>query len=430
MFKSKKFISIILSFLIFILNFNLGFALEDDIALTATNAIAIESRTGEVLFGKNENDKIYPASTTKAWTAYLTIKNVPDLNEIVEVKNDVSWVEPSSMFLQVGEKFTVRQLLEVLMLKSANDVAVVLAEYVSGSVSEFVKLMNEEAKKIGCKNTHFYNPNGLPDVNHYSTAYDMALIARECLTSDTLRDIASTRHIIVPGNDVHPEAREYTNSNKFLTGGTNILYKGELIDSKYSIVEGLKTGYTSAAGRCLLSNAIVDDTEVIVGVFNSQGDDVYIDSRTIIDYALEKYKTVILLDKKNFKAAKSVSLSNQIVEGYVESDYVKIEDTEDIIDDIVYDYDINFDDKIKLPVKKDEIIGEVTIKENGKKIDSVPLLAIKDVEKKIPFKSIVFMCLAVILFLLYIIRTSGKKISRERDRRMNDKNKAYYQRRR
>lgn len=430
MFKYKNLFSVFLSFSIFILNSNLSFASESELTLTATNAIAIESKTGEVLFGKNEYQKIYPASTTKVWTAYLTINQVENLDDIVEVKNDVSWVEPSSMFLKVGEKFTVRQLLEVLMLKSANDVAVVLAEYVSGSIDEFAKLMNEEAKKIGCENTHFVNPNGLPDENHYSTPYDMALIAKEALKSNTLREIANTKYVSLPGNDVHPEPREYKNSNKFLTGGTDILYKGELTDVKYDIVEGLKTGYTSAAGRCLLSNATINNTEVIVGVFNSKGDDVYVDSRTIIDYTLDKYQTLVVINKDSFKASKNIGFLNKKMEGYIEEDYATVENKELSFDNKEYDYDVTFNEKVELPIKKDSVIGEVEIKENGKKVDSVPLLATEDIDKNPMLPFYVIAILTLITLVCIFIKISKNIAKSNKNRKMKKAFNATYYRRR
>lgn len=277
----------LLFFVFFAYNFSNANEVFD---LTAKNAIAIEADTGEILFEHNSKEKMYPASTTKIWTAYLVIKNVEDLNAVVEVKNDLSWVEPSSMFLKVGEKFTVRQLLEVLMLKSANDVAVLLAEYVSGSIEEFAKLMNEEAKKIGCTGTNFVNPNGLPDENHYSTAQDIALMAKVATKSSVLREIANTKSVTIPANDIYPYDRNYTNSNKFLTGNGKMVYNGEEIDIKYDIVNGLKTGYTSAAGRCLVSTASLEGSNIIVAVFGAQGDNVYLDSRKIIDYSFEKIK--------------------------------------------------------------------------------------------------------------------------------------------
>ena len=427
--KTKKYLAIFISILLIILNSKFIFAYEN-IELTAQNAIAIEAKTGKVLFEKNSNAKMYPASTTKVWTAYLTIKNSNDLNEIVEVKNDLSWVEPSSMFLKVGEKFTIRELLEVLMLKSANDVAVLLAEHISGSVEEFCKLMNEEAKKIGCTGTNFVNPNGLPDDNHYSTAYDMALIAKEAIKSDVLREIAKTESISLPANDIYPYERNYTNTNKFLTGGRNIVYNGEEIDVKYDIVDGLKTGFTSVAGRCLLSTATLDGTSIIVGVFNSKGDDVYVDSRKIIDYSLGKYKSRILIEKDNFKVEKELNSKEQIIEGYIPEDYSTVEDVEDTENVKNYDYDVSFKEDITLPIKKDSVIGEVEVKENGKKIDTIPVLASDDFEDTFVELKIGALSVALLVICISFFKTCKSISKRRKEKRNREREYAFYKRRR
>lgn len=427
--KTKKYLAIFISILLIILNSKFIFAYEN-IELTAQNAIAIEAKTGKVLFEKNSNAKMYPASTTKVWTAYLTIKNSNDLNEIVEVKNDLSWVEPSSMFLKVGEKFTIRELLEVLMLKSANDVAVLLAEHISGSVEEFCKLMNEEAKKIGCTGTNFVNPNGLPDDNHYSTAYDMALIAKEAIKSDVLREIAKTESISLPANDIYPYERNYTNTNKFLTGGRNIVYNGEEIDVKYDIVDGLKTGFTSVAGRCLLSTATLDGTSIIVGVFNSKGDDVYVDSRKIIDYSLGKYKSRILIEKDNFKVEKELNSKEQIIEGYIPEDYSTVEDVEDVENVKNYDYDVSFKEDITLPIKKDSVIGEVEVKENGKKIDTIPVLASDDFEDTFVELKIGALSVALLVICISFFKTYKSISKRRKEKRNREREYAFYKRRR
>lgn len=391
----------------------------DDII--ASNAVAIEAETGKILFGKNHKEKLYPASTTKVWTAYLVIKYTKNLDELVEIKSDLSWVEPSSMFLKVGEKFTVRELLEVLMLKSANDVAVALAEYVCGSVEDFAKLMNYEAKLIGCKNTNFVNPNGLPDENHYSTAYDMALIAREATTNKTLKEIANTTSISLPANEIYPHERHYKNTNKFLTGGGTINYNNEEIDIKYDIVDGLKTGYTSIAGRCLLSTANLNGTKIIVGVFNSKGDNVYLDSRKIIDYSLDRYKSKLLINKNEFKATKNLFFNKSNIEGYIKDDYILVEDKYSEARSVeVYDYNVKFNDDIELPIKKDSIVGTVEITKNGEILDTVELLSSNDVDKssflsifKIAFKVIVFIVILLTLFLIIYsflyIRNKKKK---------------------
>ena len=427
----KKTASVFLACTLFMLSCVTAFAETtetDDIELIAPNAVAIESKTGQILFGKNADEKMYPASTTKVLTAYLTVKNIKDLNQVVEVKEDLSWVEPSSMFLQVGEKHTVRQLLEVLMLKSANDVAVLLAQTVSGSVEEFAKLMNEEATRIGCENSNFVNPNGLPDPNHYSTAHDMALIAKEALTSDIIREIAKTKSVTIPANDVYPHERTYVNTNKFLTGGAEISYNGEQIDSKYEIVEGLKTGYTSEAGRCLLSNAILDGTEVIVGVFNSEGNNVYSDSRAIIDYSLDRYRTVTLLDSQNFVAKARVGGEESFV-GYIEEDFVAVEDKATALSDISedYNYEVTINKSLK-SVKKDDIIGEVKIKKDGNKVASVPVLAIEDI-KTSGINGIILLGLTIASTLLAANSFRRYLDERRKSRILQQREDAFYQRR-
>lgn len=431
----KKNISIkriaIVFFLLFsvLLNTVTSFA-DNTIDIVASNAIAIEANTGKILFGKNQDEKIYPASTTKVWTAYLTIKNTENLNEVIEIKSDLSWVEPSSMFLKVGEKFTVRELLEVLMLKSANDVAIVLAEYVSGSVEEFANLMNEEAKKIGCNNTHFVNPNGLPDTNHYSTAHDMALMAREAIKSETLKEIANTKSISLPANSIYPYARNYTNTNKFLTGEGTITYNDEVIDIKYDIVDGLKTGYTSAAGRCLLSTATSNGTSIIVGVFNSKGDNVYVDSRKIIDYSLDRYKSEILIDKDKFKATKNLFLNKNNIEGYIKDNYVLVNDNKARSTE-KYEYNVEFLDDIKLPIEQDSVVGKVEITRDGEVVDTVDLLSSNDVDKSFlekAFKILIKVALVSgILVIVALIIYSFLYIKNKKNRRNKYYNNYYYE---
>lgn len=192
----KKRLSILVAFLM-VFTSMLGatgksFANNTKLDLTAKYAVLMDYETGEVLYGKNRNEKLYPASTTKVWTAHVVLKHVPDLSQVIEIK-DLPPIEGSSMYLRNGESFTVRDLLNALLVHSSNDAAYVLATYVSGSEGEFVKLMNEEAKSIGAKNTHFNNPHGLPDKDHYTTAYDMALMAREAMSDEVFRNIVKQK---------------------------------------------------------------------------------------------------------------------------------------------------------------------------------------------------------------------------------------------
>lgn len=424
---SLKIINILMFLSIFLISINKSYAQE--LPLFAESAIAMEASTGEVLYEKNAGQKIYPASTTKLWTAHLVMKNIEDLNKIVTVKSDLSWVEPTSMYLKVGESFTVRELLEVMMLKSANDVAVLLAMEVSGSVEEFTKLMNEEAKRIGCTNTNFINPNGLPDENHYSTAYDMALISRECIRNEELLKITSKDEIRLPANEYYPYERIYKNSNKFIVGGGTMSYKGDIVDYKYDIVDGLKTGYTSVAGRCLLATAKVDDTRIITGVFNSKGNDVYTDSRMLIDYSLSNYKTKTILDNEEIseKLEKKFFLSKEgKVKGYLKNNYSILENKNLIMSrnknvEDNYTYKVNMNDDIKLPISKNDIIGEVEIYNNNEKVETLSVYALNGVNPVFDLEQKILLTVGIGLIVIISIR----KIKRKNENRKRNLNNIY-----
>lgn len=391
----------------------------EELPLFAETAIAMEASTGEVLYEKNAGQKMYPASTTKLWTAYLVMKNIDDLDKVITVESDLSWVEPTSMYLKVGESFTVRELLEVMMLKSANDVAVLLAVEVSGSVEEFANLMNEEAKRLGCTNTNFVNPNGLPDENHYSTAYDMALIARECVKNEELLAITSKEKISLPANEFYPYERNYTNSNKFITGEGLMPYNGDFIDYKYDIVDGLKTGYTSVAGRCLLATAKVDDTRIITGVFNSKGNDVYTDSRMLIDYSIKNYKTKMILENKDVESEleKKMPFSKEgKVKGYLKESYTILENSnvssvsrsKSVEDN--YTYKVKMSKDIKLPIEKDDVIGEVEIYNNKEKIETLQIHALNNVNAIFDLEQIILLSIGIGLIVIITIRKMKRRI--------------------
>ena len=309
----KKIISLLIAFSItitsFLANTNKSYA-DNEPNLTAQYAVLMDFETGKVLYNKNGSQKLYPASTTKAWTAYVVLKHVSDLSQVVEIK-DLPPISGSSMYLKNGESFTVRQLLDALLIHSANDAAVVLANYVSGSIEEFVKLMNIEAKSIGAKDTHFNNPHGLPDDKHYTTAYDMALMAREAMNNEVFRDIVKTKSVSFPATQEYPYERYFVNTNKFLTSNDKVNYKGQEIPIKYDIVDGIKTGYTDAAGRCLLSSGIKNNMRLISAVFKTEGNDLYLDSRTLLDYGFDNFSSKTIINKDDYIGTEKILLSKQ-----------------------------------------------------------------------------------------------------------------------
>ncbi|MGN0812755.1 MAG: D-alanyl-D-alanine carboxypeptidase family protein [Candidatus Coproplasma sp.] len=238
--------------------------------------IAMELDHSTILYGKNTDKKLPMASTTKIMTALIICEDC-NLDEVITVPDGAVGVEGSSIYLKQGEQISIKDLLYGLMLVSGNDAACALAIHHSGSVELFVNKMNERAKQIGADNTNFVNPNGLPDDNHYTTAYDLCKISCTALKNETFAQVVSTKHYI-------GQFRCFTNKNKLLTtlDGAN----------------GVKTGYTEKAGRCLVSSAKRDNMQVVCVVLNCY--DMFERSANIINSCFETFSVETLSKDKIF----------------------------------------------------------------------------------------------------------------------------------
>lgn len=434
----KKIISIFIAFYLtitsFLANTIYSYA-NNEPDLTAQYAVLMDFETGKVLYNKNGSQKLYPASTTKLWTAYVVLKNVSDLSQVVTVK-DLPPVDGSSMYLRNGESFTVKQLLDGLLVHSANDAAVVLANYVSGSVGEFVKLMNMEANAIGAKNTHFNNSNGLPDPNHYTTAYDMALMAREAMNNEIFREIVKTKSISFPATKEYPFERYFVNTNKFLTSNDKINYKGEEIPIKYDIVDGIKTGYTDDAGKCLLSSGVKNNMRLISAVFKTEGDNLYLDSRTLLDYGFDNFSSKTIINKEDYISTKKIILSEQGKLVYEPKYSYKVVLTNGIKENN-YTQKVKLN-KIDLPIKKGDTIGQLEVYNNKKLEHSIDLIAINDVnsifeiitENKIIVSIVKLIFILFVLFIILILIIVIIKKRKRRKRYIYNKYKRRIKRRR
>lgn len=235
------------------------------VSTSAASAILMDADSGRVLYEQNADARMLIASTTKIMTALVAIRE-GDLADVVTVKREATLTEGSSMYLKEGEQLTLETLLYGLMLCSGNDAAVAIADHVGGSQVGFVRLMNETARELGMTGSSFANPNGLDDENHYSTARDMAVLACAAMENETLVRIVSTRSITVGG-------RTMTNHNKLLA------YMDGCI--------GLKTGYTRAAGRTLVSCA-ERNGQRLVAVTLQDGND-WADHQTVYEYGFSAY---------------------------------------------------------------------------------------------------------------------------------------------
>jgi D-alanyl-D-alanine carboxypeptidase (penicillin-binding protein 5/6) len=242
-----------------------------DLPLAAQSAALVDSYSGEFLYTKNPDAKQYPASSTKILTALIVIE-AGNLDQLVTVAPEDTKVEPSSLDLKPGQQFTRRQLLFGMLLKSANDVAMCLARDNAGSVPAFAEKMDQRAAELGATNSHFVNPHGLHDPNHYTTAHDLVLIARAAMQQPLFRQIVSTIYYTWRApNGVVDELRNHNRLLRHFAG-----------------CNGLKTGYTRAAQQVLVSSALRGGHEVISVVLHTDKPGIWVDSKTLLTYGLIK----------------------------------------------------------------------------------------------------------------------------------------------
>ncbi|WP_292215000.1 D-alanyl-D-alanine carboxypeptidase family protein [Butyrivibrio sp.] len=251
--------------------------------VSAESAIVMEAETGTILYAKNIHEELFPASTTKIMTCLLAVENA-SLSDTITFSNDAVFSVPndgSSIGMDVGESITLEQALYGIMVGSANEVANAVAEHVSGSIDDFVKLMNDKAKSLGCTNTHFANTNGLQDSNHYTSVYDLALISKEFFNNELLCKIGNTPRYHFEPTQTQPDDFYLNNKHKLING--EISYDG---------IVGGKTGYTDQARETLVTCAERDGMKLICIVFMEESPTQFTDTVTLFDYAFNNFHLV------------------------------------------------------------------------------------------------------------------------------------------
>jgi len=292
----RRLAAIALSVMIGLGSANISYGTSAPPEIMADTAVLINADTGEVLFDKQMDKQKFPASTTKVMTALLTLENL-DLDKKVTIDNEVAYTAGSRIFLIEGEEVTVEQLLNAMLIESANDAAVALAKQVSGSVDEFAALMNKRAAELGAKNTHFANPNGMPNEQHLTTAYDLAMVAKEAIKNEKFREIVTTYKYTLPATNKQPERYLYNGNRLLFDTNTKVQYNGAVIPLKYDGVTGIKTGYTVAAGSCLVCSAERDGIELIAVLFQSDPNNMFLDGIKLLDYGFANYTSVEVLSE-------------------------------------------------------------------------------------------------------------------------------------
>ena len=336
--------------------------------VTATAAIVIEASTGHVLYERNPDQHMFPASTTKMMTLITALEG-NKLDEIVTVGPGAYNAEGSTLWLDVGEKIPLGDLLYGMMLVSGNDGAIAIAEHCGGNVHDFAAKMTQRAHELGALNTNFTNANGLPDPNHYTSARDLAIMAAHGFTLPHFEEICSTKEISFPW--IHDETKLLRNENQMLW-----FYRG---------CNGIKTGYTDAAGRCLVTSAKQNGVQLIAVVLDS----LYIwnDSILLLDYGFGRVSSESLIK------AGDVVKTLPIISGRRKSMQVKTagEIIMPVFEGDANAYEIVYDlpEALTAPIKAGETIGKIrVVLPDGREAAAVDVVTTVDVEQKSFFRLI------------------------------------------
>lgn len=355
--------------LILALAFFMPVVKADSLNLDAESAILIEASSGKVLYEKTPDEKLPMASMTKIMSMLLIMENINNgnlsYNDKVIISKNASGMGGSQVFLQEGEEYKVEDLLKCIAVSSANDAVVAMAEKISGSVEAFVELMNNKAKELGLTNTNFANPHGLDNENHYSSARDMARLGQELLKHEEILKFTS----------IYEDYLTKPDGSQVWLVNTNRLVRF------YDGVDGLKTGYTTAAGHCLTATAEKNDLRLISVVMKSSSSDARSkDTATLLSYGFNSFKNNVIYSKD--KVLGEVKVLNGKLEKV--NVYLKEDATELLgITEKAKDYSFNIKVKeIKAPIKKDSEVGTAEIIDNeGNIVKEVKIIVKEDIVK-------------------------------------------------
>lgn len=339
-----------------------------DLAPNATSAIIIEASTGTVIYNKNEHEKLAPASMTKMMGLLLIMEQIEKGNlkwdEKVTASANASSMGGSQIFLETGEQMTVEELVKGISIASGNDAMVAMAERIAGTEETFVELMNKKASELGLKNTNFKNCTGLDAENHYSSANDMALIAKELVKHDKILEFSGTYEDYI---------REGTDKSFWLVN-TNKLVRF------YQGVDGLKTGYTTTAGYCLTATAKKDGMRIITVVMN-EPDSATRNSETtaMLDYGFNMYGMEQLLNKDNVLGKIKIDLGEKEYVEVVPKEEVNILNNKNSNKrNVTYNVELN---NVKAPIAVGDTVGKINVIENNKTIMTVDVTVKEDIDK-------------------------------------------------
>lgn len=395
----------------------------------AQSALLMDMASGRVLYSKNLDERVYPASTTKIMTAILALE-MGNMDDTVTATYDALksiTLEDSHMGILAGEELTLDQLVKGMLVYSANDAANVIAIHIAGSMDAFVDLMNQKAQELGMTGTHFVNPCGSHDDNHYTTARDLAILSKYAMKNDQFREIVKMPIYKIPPTNKYSTERVLVNTNLFLGTSRSTYYY-------YPPAIGIKTGHTSQAGYCLVSAATYNDTELLAIVMNCKNVDTkeqaysYIDSKALFNFGFDNYTHQplasvgdIVSDSKVYEAKDDMRVAVT-----VENDVsALIPSGEGNAEQITTNVDMP--EQLQAPIAKGDVLGTVTYSYKGIEVGSSNLIATNDVERNnilhvfhLVLKVVTspFFFIPAILLILLIMYARHQKKKRERQRRI------------
>lgn len=358
----------ILIFIFLLISIPMVKAEVEDLAPNAKSAIMIEASTGEILFQKNKDEKLAPASMTKMMSMILIMEEIENGNlkwdEIITTSERASSMGGSQIFLKAGEKMSVEDLLKGVAIASGNDAVVALAERIAGSEEAFVKRMNARGKDLGLKNTNFVNATGLTADNHYSSSYDMSLIAKELVKHEKILEFTGTYEDYL---------RKDTKSPFWLVNTNRLVRFKEGVD-------GLKTGFTNEAGYCLTATMKKDGMRLITVVMKEEtANKRSADTTKMLDYGFNVYMIQSILDEKTTIEKRKVELGKDLMTEIIPKENITILNKKsDELKNITYKTNI---DKIVAPIKKGDKVGTIDILEDNKVISTIDATVKNDIDK-------------------------------------------------
>lgn len=370
-------------FFILSFNFRTSAAREDEPLIRSNVAMLYEVSSGETIYEKNIRQKAYPASTTKIMTALLALENCEMDEPVTVTRAALNTVSPGSSIagLQNGEVLTMYEMLECLLVASGNDAASVIAAHIGGTVDQFVEMMNERSDELGCTGTHYTNPSGLHDENHYTTAEDLLKVTVEAMKYQEFVDIVGSAQVTIPATNKVDHPRYFNNTNQLISQAVTS-------ENLYSKATGIKTGHTTPAGYCLVSSAEDEGLTYIAVVLGG-----YIDETTGRNYSYVDSINLFLWGFSDFGYRTIVSSSDPVKEIEVslarEKDFVVLRAAEDVTaflhedDDVdtIFTKSISVQENISAPVESGDVLGAMTIMRGNEVYARVDLVAMNTVER-------------------------------------------------